>query len=47
MRAMRWPLMLAFLACLAAAGCATSDKRSDDGPFGGFYGGANVGGAMP
>jgi hypothetical protein len=38
--------MLLF-ACLAVAGCADSDKRYADSRFGGFYGGATGGGAMP
>jgi hypothetical protein len=36
----------ALLACFALAACADGDKRTDDGRFGGFYGGV-VGGATP
>ena len=43
---MRVFLAVTLLACLMLTGCATSDKRSDDGPFGGWYAGAH-GGATP
>ncbi len=37
-------LVLAVLVCLVVAGCADSDKRSnDDNKFGGFYGGVTGG----
>jgi hypothetical protein len=39
------PLLLLLL-CLVVAGCADSDKRSDDNRFGGAYGGV-TGGSMP
>jgi len=38
--------VLLLLACLAIAGCADNDKRSDDNRFGGLYGGFS-GGAAP
>jgi hypothetical protein len=41
-----WRLALALLACLIVAGCADSDKRTDDNRFGGFYGGVS-GGVAP
>jgi len=46
---MSWRLVLAVLACLAAAGCAADNgrKSSDDGRFGGFYGGLSGGGTLP
>jgi hypothetical protein len=31
--------VFALLACLVLAACAESGKRSDDSPFGGWYGG--------
>jgi hypothetical protein len=34
---------LVIFACLVLAGCADSDKRSDDTRFGGFYGGVSGG----
>jgi hypothetical protein len=43
---MSWRLALLLLACLAVAGCADSNKNSDNKPFGGWYGGA-TGGATP
>jgi hypothetical protein len=43
---MRFLLAVALIACFALAACATSDKRSDDSRFGGFYAGTS-GGAAP
>jgi hypothetical protein len=40
---MRWLPIVALLACLAIAGCANSDNRSDDNRYGGFYGGMSGG----
>lgn len=40
---MRCFSILAVLACLAVAGCASSDTRSNDNRYGGFYGGMSGG----
>jgi hypothetical protein len=44
---MRWRWVWLVLACCVIAGCADSDKRSDDNRFGGFYGGVSGGAAVP
>jgi hypothetical protein len=43
---MRFLLALLLLVGFVLSGCADSDKRNDDSPFGGFYGGV-TGGAKP
>jgi hypothetical protein len=40
---MRFLPALLLLACLAVAACTGSDQRTDDGRFGGFYGGGGSG----
>ena len=40
---MRWLAVFAVLSCLAAAGCAVNNDRSDEHRYGGFYGGFNGG----
>jgi hypothetical protein len=42
---MSWRVALLVIACLALAACADTGKRSDNYPFGGFYGGV-TGGAV-
>jgi hypothetical protein len=43
---MRLLVALLLLAGFALAGCTDSDKRSQDGSFGGFYGGVSGGGGV-
>ncbi|HTZ38059.1 MAG TPA: hypothetical protein VMB84_18670 [Stellaceae bacterium] len=43
---MRVLAALLLVACFALAGCAASDRKNGDSPFGGFYGGVS-GGALP
>jgi len=40
---MRLLLALLLLIGFVVSGCADSDKRSEDSPFGGFYGGVSGG----
>jgi hypothetical protein len=40
---MRLLLALLLLVGFVLSGCADNDKRTDDSPFGGFYGGVSGG----
>jgi hypothetical protein len=43
---MRLLLALLLLAGFVLSGCTDNDKRSQDSPFGGFYGGVTGGGGV-
>ena len=42
-----WPLLLALVATLLAAGCVNKEAAPDNDQRGGFYGGVSAGGTRP
>ena len=47
MKNARWPVLLALLLSLFAAGCTNDRAASDTDNRGGFYGGVSAGGTRP